>query len=82
MVIQAALYDYVQDFMRRGPAATEDFTTRHQANPYVNGRLRVGGAQVAMQRALEEKYLAPEALAKYQNTQGTRASPPGPNHVR
>ena len=78
MVIQAALYDYVQDFMHRGTAATEAFTTRHQANPYVNGRLRVGGAQVALQRALEEQYLAPEALAKYQRAQGTRPSRPGP----
>ena len=79
MVIQAALYDYVQDFMHRGTAATEAFTTRHQANPYVNGRLRVGGAQVALQRALEEQYLAPEALAKYQRAQGTRPSRPGPD---
>ena len=42
MVIQAALYDYVRDFMQRGTAATQDFTVRHQQNPYVNGRLRVG----------------------------------------
>ena len=72
MVIQAALYDYVRDFMQRGTAATQDFTARHQQNPYVNGRLRVGGVQVATQRALEEQYLAPEALAKYQHAPGTR----------
>ena len=32
---------------------------------------RVGGVQVATQRALEEQYLAPEALAKYQHAPGT-----------
>jgi 2-methylisocitrate lyase-like PEP mutase family enzyme len=65
MVTYAALYDYVQDYMARGTIATQDFQQRHQDNPYVNGQLKIGGAQVAKQRELEEKYLSPQALAKY-----------------
>lgn len=66
MVTQAALYDYIKDFMERGPQATDDFQERNKDNPYVNGTLKIGGAQVAKQRELEERYLSPDALQKYQ----------------
>ena len=68
MVTQAALYDYIRDYTARGTAATLDFQQRHQDNPIVNGRLQLGGAQVAKQRELEERYLASESLLKYQKS--------------
>lgn len=68
MVTYAALYDYMRDYMARGTIATQDFMTRHQDNPYVNGQLKIGGAQVAKQRELEEKYLSPQVLAKYRQS--------------
>ncbi|MEE8291322.1 MAG: isocitrate lyase/PEP mutase family protein, partial [Candidatus Tectomicrobia bacterium] len=70
MVTYAALYDYVRDYMERGTLATQDFQARHQENPYVNGSLRIGGAQVAKHRELEEKYLSPDSLEKYRRSLG------------
>ena len=70
MVVQAALYDYIRDYTERGTAATLDFQERHKENPIVNGRLELSGTQVAKQRELEGKYLAPESLLKYQKSTG------------
>jgi 2-methylisocitrate lyase-like PEP mutase family enzyme len=70
MVTYAALYDFIRDFMDRGTVATQDFQARHKDNPYVNGQLRIGGAEVAKQRELEEKYLSSETLEKYQRSIG------------
>ena len=70
MITEAALYDFVRDFMERDKAATDDFRERNKDNPYVNGQLRVGGAEVAKQRELEEKYLSPDTLEKYQRAMG------------
>ncbi len=70
MVTQAALYDYIRDYTQRGTAATLDFQARHKDNPIVNGGLKLGGAQVAKQRELEEKYLSPETLEKYHRSVG------------
>ncbi|MCH7606615.1 MAG: isocitrate lyase/PEP mutase family protein [Chloroflexi bacterium] len=72
LVTYVALYDYVQDFMARGPVAFEDFKKAHSDNPYVTGELRIGGAQVAKQRELEERYFSSEALEKYQGSVGRR----------
>jgi methylisocitrate lyase len=72
MVTQAVLYDYIRDYMMRGTVATLDFQERHKDNPIVNRSLKLGGTQVAKQRELEEKYLAPESLAKYHMPVGRR----------
>lgn len=70
MVTYVAMYDFIKDFMDRGTAATRDFQERHKDNPYVSGQLRIGGAEVAKQRELEEQYLSAEALEKYQRAVG------------
>ncbi len=70
LVTYAALYDYVRDYMDRGTAATGEFMERHKENPYVNGSLKIGGAQVAKQRELEEKYLSEDSLEKYRSSAG------------
>ena len=70
MVTEAALYDFVRDFMARDRAAVEDFRERNEDNPYVNGNLRVGGGEAAKQRELEEKYLSPDTLEKYEKSVG------------
>lgn len=75
MVTQAALYDYIRDYMARGTVATLDFQKRHKDNPIVNRSLKLGGVQVAKQRELEEKYLAPESLAKYHKSVGQKREP-------
>jgi methylisocitrate lyase len=71
-VVQAALYDYIKDFMARGTAATDDFRERNKNNPIVNGSVKLGGEQVALQRQLEEKYLAPDTLDKCRQAEGNR----------
>ena len=70
LVTQAVLYEYVRDYMERGTAANRDFLESHKANPLVNGQLKLGGEPIAMQRALEEKYLSAETLDKYQRSAG------------
>ena len=74
LVTYVALYDYVRDFMERGSAAFQDFRERHKDNPYVSGALRIGGAQVAKQRELEEDYFSKDALEKYQMSRGREGS--------
>ena len=61
-----ALYDFIKDYMIRGTSAWEDFQEQHRENPYLSGELKIGGAQVAKQRELEENYLSLESLKKYQ----------------
>ena len=70
MVTEAALYDFVQDFMARDRAAVDDFRAHNKDNPYVNGKLRVGGGEAAKQRELEERYLSPDTLEKYEKSVG------------
>jgi hypothetical protein len=70
MITYVAMYDFIKDFMERGTAATREFQERHMDNPYVSGQLKIGGAEVAKQRELEEKYLSAEALEKYQRAVG------------
>ena len=70
MITYVAMYDFIKDFMERGTAATREFQERHMDNPYVSGQLKIGGAEVAKQRELEEKYLSAEALEKYKRAVG------------
>ena len=70
MVTEAALYDFILDFMARDRAAVEDFRERNKDNPYVNGKLKVGGGEAAKQRELEERYLSPDMLEKYRKSVG------------
>ena len=65
-VTYVALYDFIKDYMIRGTSAWEDFQEQHRGNPYLSGELKIGGAQVAKQRELEETYLSLESLKKYQ----------------
>ena len=65
-VTYVALYDFIKDYMIRGTSAWEDFQEKHRGNPYLSGELKIGGAQVAKQRELEETYLSLESLKKYQ----------------
>ena len=69
-VTEAALYDFIRDFMDRGTAAADDFRERNKDNPYVNGQMRLGGVEAAKQRELEEKYLSSETLEKYHRSIG------------
>ena len=64
LVTYVALHDYVKDFMERGSVAYQDFREAHKDNPYVSGGLKIGGAEVAKQRELEEKYFSAEAMAR------------------
>ena len=52
------------------PRAWTDFQEQHKENPYLTGALKIGGAQVAKQRELEERYLSQESLEKYQRSTG------------
>jgi hypothetical protein len=72
LVTYVALYDYIKDFMERGSIAYQDFREAHKDNPYVSGQLKIGGAEVAKQRELEEKYFSAEALEKYHRSAGRK----------
>ena len=69
-VTYVALYDFIKDFMDRGTGAWVDFQEQHKENPYINGALKIGGLEVAKQRELEEKYLSPDSLEKYERSAG------------
>ena len=69
-----ALYDFIKDYMERGASAWTDFQEQHKENPYLSGALKIGGAQVAKQRELEEKYLSQGSLEKYQQSTGRASS--------
>ena len=60
--------------MERGASAWTDFQEQHKENPYLSGALKIGGAQVAKQRELEEKYLSQGSLEKYQQSTGRASS--------
>ena len=56
LVIHSALYDFIKDFTEQGSTAIEDFRKAHQENPYINGNLRIGGAEMRKLQELEEQY--------------------------
>jgi len=64
-VTWAALWDFMQAFGERGVAAWEDFVESRKNRPYPTPEMPDDGEGAAKQRALEERYLAAEALAKY-----------------
>ena len=65
-VTWAALWDFMQDFQARGLAAWEAFQASRQGRPYPHPLRLDSGESVAKQRTLEERYLSPSGLAKYQ----------------
>ncbi len=69
-VPQAALYDYIKDFVARGTAATDDWRERNKDNPIVNRSLRLSGGQTRLQEELEKKYYSAEMLEKYSGSPG------------
>jgi 2,3-dimethylmalate lyase len=69
-VIWAALSDFMADFSERGIAAWEDFVARRKEHPYIVPELPPDGEGLDKQRALEERYLSPTALAKYRRSAG------------
>jgi 2,3-dimethylmalate lyase len=71
-VMYAALWDFMQDFQARGLAAWEAFQASRQGRPYPHPLRLDVGETVAKQRALEERYLSPSGLAKYQRSPGGR----------
>jgi 2-methylisocitrate lyase-like PEP mutase family enzyme len=71
-VLKAACWDFMQSFSERGMQAWFDFQASHQGVPFAGERNipdLVGAAEL---RALEEKYLSDDALAKYQLAQGAQ----------
>jgi len=67
-VTQAAMYDYIKDFMARGTAATDDWREANKDNPIANRSIRLGGEQTKLQEELEKKYFSEDLLAKYGKT--------------
>jgi 2-methylisocitrate lyase-like PEP mutase family enzyme len=63
----AALFDYVSDYMRRGPVATEDWRQQNLQNPFSRGSgFREGGREEKLRDELEAKYFAPDVLRRLQ----------------
>jgi hypothetical protein len=69
-VTQAAMYDYIKDFIARGTAATDDWRERNKDNPIVNRSLKLGREQTMLQEELEKKYFSAEMLEKYAGSAG------------
>src|SRR5688572_29241544 len=66
-VMWAALWDFMQDFQKRGVAAWEDFQASRKDRPYPRPEPGPDGEGGEKQRELEEKYLSPAALKKYES---------------
>jgi 2-methylisocitrate lyase-like PEP mutase family enzyme len=64
-VTQAAMYDYIKDFMARGTAATDDWRAANKDNPIANRSVRLGGEQTRLQEELEKRYFSEDLLSKY-----------------
>jgi len=64
-VTWAALWDFMSSFQSDGVAAWDAFVASRKDRPYPIPEMPDDGEGEAKQRALEERYLAPEALAKY-----------------
>jgi hypothetical protein len=61
----AALWDFMQDFQKRGIAAWEDFATSRKDRPYPRPDAGTEGEGGEKQRELEERYLSAAMLDKY-----------------
>jgi len=64
-VMWAALWDFMQDFQRRGIAAWEEFAAKRKDRPYPRPDPGPGGEGGEKQRELEERYFPAQALKKY-----------------
>jgi 2-methylisocitrate lyase-like PEP mutase family enzyme len=73
-VAWAALSDFMTDFADRGIAAWETFVESRKDRPYIIPEVPPDGEGLAKQRALEERYLSPAALAKYRRSAGSELS--------
>ncbi|HZU06592.1 MAG TPA: isocitrate lyase/PEP mutase family protein [Chloroflexota bacterium] len=68
-VANVATWDYLHDFRRRGVQALIEFQERTRGHPLANFGINdlLGFPQL---RALEERYLPPERLTKYERSRG------------
>jgi 2-methylisocitrate lyase-like PEP mutase family enzyme len=64
-VMWAALWDFMEDFQKRGIAAWEDFQAARKDRPYPRPEAGPGGEGGEKQRELEERYLSEALLNKY-----------------
>jgi 2-methylisocitrate lyase-like PEP mutase family enzyme len=64
-VMWAALWDFMQDFQKRGIAAWEDFQASRKDRPYPHPDTGPAGEGGEKQRELEERYFSAETLKKY-----------------
>lgn len=64
-VMWAALWDFMQDFQKRGIAAWEDFVESRKDRPFPRPDVGPEGEGGEKQRALEERYFSSAALEKY-----------------
>jgi 2-methylisocitrate lyase-like PEP mutase family enzyme len=67
-VMWAALWDFMQEFQKRGVAAWEDFQAGRKNRPYPHPDVGPQGEGGEKQRDLEERYFSPASLAKYKVT--------------
>ena len=66
-VMWAALWDFMQDFQKRGIAAWEDFQASRKDRPYPHPDPGPQGEGGEKQRELEERYLPADASKKYRS---------------
>ena len=64
-VMWAALWDFMQDFQKRGMAAWEEFQASRKDRPYPRPDAGPEGEGGDKQRELEERYFSSETLKKY-----------------
>lgn len=64
-VMWAALWDFMQDFQKRGIAAWEDFVESRKDRPYPRPDVGPNGEGGDKQRELEERYFPKAMLKKY-----------------
>ena len=64
-VMWAALWDFMEDFQKRGSAAWEDFQASRKERPYPRPEVGPEGEGGGKQRELEERYLSGAMLEKY-----------------
>ncbi|MGZ5120035.1 MAG: isocitrate lyase/PEP mutase family protein [Burkholderiales bacterium] len=66
-VTWAALYDFMQEFEKRGVAAWEDFVASRKDRPYPIPEVGPEGEGLDKQRELEERYFSGAMLEKYRH---------------
>jgi 2,3-dimethylmalate lyase len=66
-VTWAALWDFMQDFQKRGVDAWDSFVQSRTDRPYPQPTVGPEGEGAEKQRELEERYFSGEALKKYRD---------------